>query len=105
MNFREPVEYIVSRHEKKKNTKISVIENANDPNLNLPEYPVRLLRDETKKVIKIIYSEGTDSQWSRELIRNSKGQVYKMKTIFPDSSSKTVKVFRNSNLVEYIDYV
>ncbi|KEH98248.1 hypothetical protein [Clostridium massiliodielmoense] len=105
MNFREPVEYIVNRHEKKRNTKISVIEDASNFNLKLPEYPVRLLRDGSKKVIKVIYAEGTSSQWSKELIRNSKGHVYKIKTIFPDSSSKTIEIFKNSNLVDYIDYV
>ncbi|KEH99964.1 hypothetical protein [Clostridium botulinum] len=105
MNFRDPVEYIVKRYEKKIGTKISVILDADNPNLNLPEYPVKLVRDNTKKVVKVIYAEDTSSEWSKELIRNSEGYVYKIKTIFPDGSSKTVEIFKSDNMVDNINYV
>lgn len=104
-NFREPVEFIVNKLDKKKKTKINVIEDANNSNLKLPEYPVNIIRNSNNKVEKVVYAKGTSKEWSEELIRNSKGQVYRIKTVFSDGSSKTIEIFKNNNLVDYIDYV
>lgn len=105
-NFREPVEYIIKRHEKKKNTKVIVIDDADKAKIDLPEYPCRLVRDETKKVVKCLYMEGTELEWSEEFIRNSNGEIYKIKTVYPDKSTKTIELIKNTaDKVELIDYV
>lgn len=105
MNFREPVEYIIRQHEKKRNTHIVVDDDENYKG-ELPEYPCRLIRNENKKVVKIIYAGNTELEWSEELIRNSEDKVYQIKTTYPDKTEKTIELFKNTdNRVETIDYV
>ncbi|MBU3185665.1 hypothetical protein [Clostridium estertheticum] len=106
INFREPVEYIIKRYDKRKNTKITVEDDADKFKVELPEYPCRLVRGANKKVNKVIYAEGTGSEWSEELIRGIKGKVFQIKTTYPDKSSKTVELFKDlDNRVETIKYV
>ncbi|APC41052.1 hypothetical protein [Clostridium estertheticum] len=106
INFREPIEYIIKSYDRKKNTKITVEDDASKSKVELPEYPCRLVRNEAKKVISVIYSEGTASEWSEELIRNTEGEVFQIKTIYPDKSFKTIELFKNTdNGVETIKYV
>ncbi|MBU3171347.1 hypothetical protein [Clostridium estertheticum] len=106
INFREPVEYIIKRYDKKRNTKITVEDDADKFKVELPEYPCRLVRNVNKKVNKVIYAEGTGVEWSEELIRGNDGKVFQIKTTYPDKSSKTVELFKNvNNSVETIKYV
>ncbi|MBU3155187.1 hypothetical protein [Clostridium estertheticum] len=106
INFREPVEYIIKRYDKKRNTKITVEDDANKSKVELPEYPCRLVRNEAKKVISVLYAEGTESEWSEALIRDVNGKVFQIKTTYPDKSSKTVELFKDmDNRVEKIKYV
>lgn len=54
---------------------------------------------------KILYGVGL-KQWSEELIRDSNGKVYRIKTTYPDGSTKTIQINKGSdNLVDNIDYV
>lgn len=107
-NFREPVVYVLDQELRKRNLKnrISIDTGEQPYSGELPEYPVQLIRDTTtNKVIKCIYGTGTD-QWSEELIRNSEGKVYQIKTTYPDDSTKTVQINKDSNnLIDNIDYV
>ncbi|MFL0197269.1 hypothetical protein ACJDU8_17140 [Clostridium sp. WILCCON 0269] len=107
-NFREPVVYVLNQELRKRDlkNKISIDTGTSEYTGELVEYPVQLIRDSsTKKVTKCVYGIGTD-QWSEELIRNSDGQVYQVKTTYPDGSTKTVQINKDSNnLVDNIDYV
>lgn len=107
-DFRKPVVYILDQELRKRNLRNKIQVDGGDSKYKgeLPEYPVRLVRDMNKKVIKCIYAENTELQWEEELIRNSQGKVYKIKTIYPDKTHKTVELFKNSdNRVETIEYV
>ncbi|MGY0372469.1 hypothetical protein [Clostridium sp. JNZ J1-5] len=105
-NFRRPVEYIIKRHQQKTNIQLTVINDAEKDHIELPEYPCRLVRDINNKVNKVIYAEGTELEWTEELIRNTEGKVYQIKTTYPDESYKTIELFKNiDGKVETIDYV
>lgn len=103
-NFRRPVEYVLNQELRKRNLKNKLI-GSNTDNTNLQEYPVELIRNSEKKVTKILYGVGL-KQWSEELIRDSNGKVYRIKTTYPDGSTKTIQINKGSdNLVDNIDYV
>lgn len=109
-DFRKPVVYILDQELRKRDLKNKI--RLGDDTINeeyngeLPEYPVRLVRDETGKVSKVIYAEYTELEWREELIRNAEGKVYRIKTIYPDNTEKTIELFKNNeNKVEIIDYV
>ncbi|NOH14880.1 hypothetical protein [Clostridium cochlearium] len=106
-DFRKPVVYILDQELRKRDLKNKIkLEGGEEYKGELPEYPVRLVRDETKKVIKCIYAENTELQWSEELIRNTEGKVYRIKTIYPDKTEKIIELFKNiDDRVELIDYV
>lgn len=105
-NFRRPVEYIIKRYHQKNNTHIVEVTDAEKDNLNLPEYPCRLVRSSDGKVEKVIYAEGTELEWSEELIRDADGKVYQIKITYPDGSYKTIELFKNDDdKVETIDYI
>lgn len=107
-NFRDPVVYILNQELRKRNVGNNVsIDTEEQPYTDeLVEYPVQLVRDlDTKKVVKCIYGTG-EEQWSEELIRNSEGKVYQIKTTYPDGSARTVQINKGSdNLVDNIDYI
>ncbi|ADK16167.1 hypothetical protein [Clostridium ljungdahlii] len=107
-NFREPVVYVLDQELRKRNLKNKIsIDTGDQPySGELVEYPVQLVRDSnTKKVVKCIYGTGTD-QWSEELIRDTNGKVYRIKTTYPDGSTKTIQINKGlDNLVDNIDYV
>ncbi|MEY7998600.1 hypothetical protein AB8U03_00040 [Clostridium sp. Mt-5] len=107
-NFREPVLYVLNQELRKRNlrNKVSIDTGEQPYKGELVEYPVKLMRDpSTKKVIKCVYGTDTD-QWSEELIRDSSGKVYRIKTTYPDGSIKTVQINKDSdNLVDNIDYI
>jgi len=107
-DFRKPVEYIIDQELKKRNLrgKINVNSNDNEYKGGLPEYPVKLIRNSDKKVEKVIYAEGTKLQWSEELIRNTEGKIYRVKTIYPDKTEKIIQLFKDiDSKVETIDYI
>ncbi|WP_243103901.1 hypothetical protein [Clostridium sp. JN-1] len=107
-NFRDPVVYVLNQELRKKNlkNKISMDTSPAEYSGDLVEYPVQLVRDSnTKKVVKCIYGTGTN-QWSEELIRDTNGKVYRIKTTYPDGSIKTIQINKDlDNLVDNIDYV
>lgn len=107
-NFRDPVVYILNQELRKRSlgNKISVDAPPSEYSGELVEYPVQLVKDSTtRKVTKCIYGTGSD-QWSEELIRDSLGKVYRIKTTYPDGSTKTIQINKGSdNLVDNIDYV
>lgn len=96
-NFREPVVYILDQELRKRNFKNKINTQEEQPYVGqLPEYPCRLVRSETtKKVVKIIYAEGTELEWSETLIRNTEGRVYRVKTIYPNKSEKVIQLNKN----------
>ncbi|AAO35683.1 hypothetical protein K144313037_p20090 (plasmid) [Clostridium tetani] len=106
-DFRKPVVYILDQELRRRDLKNKIkFEGGEEYKGELPEYPVRLVRDTNKKVIKCIYAENTELEWSEELIRNTEGKVYKIKTIYPNKSEKAIELFKNpDNRVELIDYV
>ena len=107
-DFRKPVVYIMDQELRRRDLKNKIkLEGGESPyNGELPEYPCRLIRDSNKKVCKIVYGEGTGLEWSEELIRNSQDKVFRIKTIYPDKSEKTIELFKNiDNKVELVDYV
>lgn len=106
-DFRKPVVYILDQELRKRNLKNKIkLEGGEEYKGELPEYPVRLVRNESKKVIKCIYAENTELEWMEELIRNTEGKVYRIKTIYPDKTEKTIELFKNiDDRVELIDYV
>ena len=106
-DFRKPVVYILDQELRKRNLKNKIkLESGEDYKGELPEFPVRLIRNADKKVIKCIYAEGTSLEWSEELIRNIEDKVYRIKTTYPDGSFKTIELFKNTdNKVETIKYV
>ncbi|KAA8676207.1 hypothetical protein ACFHWD_14620 [Clostridium sp. MT-14] len=107
-NFRDPVVYILNQELRKRNVgnRISIDTGEQPYTDELVEYPVQLVRDSnTKKVVKCIYGTGSE-EWSEELIRDSSGKVYRIKTTYPDGSTKTIQINKDSNdLVDNIDYV
>ena len=107
-NVREPIVYVLNQELRKRDLKNRVsIDTGDQPyNGELVEYPVKFIRDSsTKKVIKFIYGTGSE-QWSEELIRNTEGKVYRIKTTYPDGSTKTIQINKGSdNLVDNVDYV
>ncbi|OAA91266.1 hypothetical protein [Clostridium ljungdahlii] len=107
-NFREPVVYVLDQELRKRNLKNKIsIDTGDQPySGQLIEYPIQLIRNvTTKKVVKCLYGTGTD-QWSEELIRDTNGKVYRIKTTYPDGSTKTIQINKGSdNLVDNIDYV
>ena len=107
-NFRDPVVYILNQELRKRNVgnRISIDTGEQPYTDELVEYPVQLIRDSnTKKVVKCIYGTGSE-EWSEELIRDSSGKVYRIKTTYPDDSTKTVQINKDSNnLIDNIDYV
>ena len=106
-DFRKPVVYILDQELRKRDLKNKMkLEGGEEYKGELPEYPVRLVRNESKKVIKCIYAENTELEWMEELIRNTEGKVYRIKTIYPDKTEKTIELFKNiDDRVELIDYV
>jgi len=106
-DFRKPVVYILDQELRKRDLKNKMkLEGGEEYKGELPEYPVRLVRNESKKVIKCIYAENTELEWMEELIRNTEGKVYRIKTTYPDKTEKTIELFKNiDDRVELIDYV
>ncbi|APM41402.1 hypothetical protein [Clostridium kluyveri] len=107
-NVREPIVYVLNQELRKRDLKnrVSIDTGEESYDGELVEYPIKLTRDSaTKKVVKCIYGTGAE-QWSEELIRNTEGKVYQIKTTYPDSSTKTVQINKGSdNLVDNVDYV
>ncbi|KIE46938.1 hypothetical protein U732_1129 [Clostridium argentinense CDC 2741] len=107
-DFRKPVVYILDQELRKRDlrNKIRLDGEKEEYKGDLPQYPCRLVRDESKKVIKCIYAENTGLQWEEELIRNIEGKVYRIKTTYPDGNFKTIELFKNiDGKVETIKYV
>lgn len=107
-NFREPVEYVIKRYVQRSNLHIVPSDNnsSTPTQLNLPDYPCRIVRDIEGKVSKAVYAEGTSQEWSEELIRDMNGKVYQIRTTFPDLTSNTVEIFKGATgAVESIDFV
>lgn len=107
-DFRKPVVYIMDQELRRRDLKNKIkLDSEETPYKGeFPEYPCRLVRDSNKKVCKVIYGEGTGLEWSEELIRNSQDKVFRIKTIYPDKSEKTIELFKNmENKVELVDYV
>lgn len=102
-NFRDPVVYVLNQELRKRNLRNKVsIEPGWDG--ELIQYPIKLIRDSSKKVTKIIYATGED-QWFQELIRGATGKIHQIKTTFPDSSTETIQINRFDNVVNTITEV
>ncbi|WP_142415401.1 hypothetical protein [Hathewaya massiliensis] len=96
-NFREPVKYVLDQELRKRNFK-NQISTDGEYTGELPEYPCRLVRDETtNKVGRIIYAEGTELEWSQELIRDSNNKVFRIRTNFPNGAYEILQLFKDSN--------
>jgi hypothetical protein len=103
-DFRKPVEYILDQELRKRNLKNKISIDDEGYKGELPEFPCRLERDENKKVIKCIYTEGTELEWSEELIRNVEGKVYRIKVTFPDGTTELRELFDDDGDVKLDRY-
>ncbi len=116
-DYREPIERVVDKYFENKrwhseNSNELLITNGTSiqaglpNNLDLPEAPCKLFRNEQGQVDKIIYGnfESLESEeeccpmvWQEELIRNEQGQVVKILTTYPDGSVSETELIRNED--------
>ncbi|EQB3101455.1 hypothetical protein ACYIU4_002818 [Clostridium botulinum] len=93
-DFRKPVVYILDQELRRRDLKNKIkLEGGEEYKGELPEYPVKLIRDNNKKVIRCIYAEGTSLEWSEELIRNTEGRVYRLKIVFPNKTEELRELY------------
>lgn len=119
-DYRQPIEYVVNQYFERKKIassnglsknpnitgNISLSQSA-DINDNLPEIPLKMIRDEDRdKVVKIIYGdislleEDEESDpiiWQEELIYDDDGKLQKVKTTYPDGSRVTNELIRDKD--------
>ncbi len=115
-DVREPIEYVVNQYfEKKKSLASNYEEDGYTPHDgsyiddNLPEYPLRILRDENNRAHKFIYGnldallndEDADPLiWQEELIRTD-GKVTSIIRTYPDGEEvENVFIRENDKLIE-----
>ncbi|MBU3208513.1 hypothetical protein KPL28_02550 [Clostridium algidicarnis] len=96
-DFRKPVVYILDQELRKRDLKNKLRLSTGEERGykgELQEYPLELIRNSDKKVAKILYGIGV-KKWEEELIRNAEGKVYRIKTTYPDKSTKTIQINKN----------
>lgn len=111
-DYREPIEYVVNQYferkrfisrnlEESESTSFSF---AQDVRMDLPELPVRLIRDSKGRVIKAVYGEldlllqDEDADpvvWQEELKRDDKGILVSVITTYPDGEEVENFIRRN----------
>lgn len=104
-DFRKPVVYILEQELRRRDLKNKIkLEGGEEYKGELPEFPVRLIRNTDKKVIKCIYAEGTSLEWSEELIRNTENKVYRIKVTFPDKTEQLRELYDDDGDVKLDRY-
>ena len=116
-DVREPIEYVVNQYFEKKRT-LSANDSDNYNPLDgsylddsLPEYPLRILRDDDNRAYKFIYGnldallndEDADPLiWQEELIRTD-GRVTSIIRTYPDGEEvENIFIRENEKLIEII---
>ncbi|WP_129596039.1 hypothetical protein [Anaerophilus nitritogenes] len=114
-DFRDPIEYVVNQYFQEKKM-IGLNSDGEDSGYtlngsfyqddNLPDEPVYIIRDEDKRVKKVVYGnvdilledeEADPIIWMEELIRDNHGKVEKIKVVYPDGEELVKEIKRNEN--------
>lgn len=117
-DIREPIEYVVDQYFKRMKSMESNLNKklteddltdpiyAVSPDLDLPDHPVTLVRDEQGRVKKAIYGEvdlldsdeeGSPVVWQEELVRGTSGRVESVITTYPDGEELESFLKRNAD--------
>ncbi len=114
-DFREPIEYVVDQHWRSKqftgaNVANKSVQLSHSSKLDdtLPEYPMKLFKDENGDIYKIVYGdlealekiangeEGIAIIWQEEFLRDDEGNINLIRTTYPDGLVVDLQIVREN---------